>query len=75
MKTATGFDNGVTKTMFPVADLVFNNAIALDTSNSVFNAYTQTGNKGIECFFIVREFAVADIFSGCTMATLSSSKP
>ena len=50
MKTATGFEHGVSEASFPTPDFIFNNAIAFDPTNSVFNPHPKSRYPLIDVF-------------------------
>ncbi len=64
MQAATGFHHPISKVVFPVAQLIFDHAIAFDPTNGMFHSDTNFGYLAIAFFFFGSQFFLVRLFFG-----------
>lgn len=55
VKPTASFHDSISKASFPVTNFVFDDAIAFDAANGMFNAHAERGNPLVDIFLHLRK--------------------
>jgi len=64
VQAAASFHDPIPKVIFPVSQLIFNNPIAFDAADGVFDPDAQAGNLAVAFFLFGSEFSATRLLHG-----------